>query len=66
MKRTLRIEGMTCPHCVMAVKQELEQVEGLEVKQVEIGKAEVEYDEALVDDQKIAEAIDEAGYQLTD
>jgi len=63
-KRNLKIEGMTCQHCVMAVKKELEQVEGLTVKRVEIGRAEIEYDENLVSDQRIADAVDEAGYQL--
>ena len=60
----LKIEGMSCEHCVMSVKKELEKVAGVRVEAVEIGKARVQYDESRVTRQEIARAIDEAGYQL--
>ncbi|MGB2960064.1 MAG: cation transporter [Bacteroidota bacterium] len=60
----LKIEGMSCEHCVMSVKKELEKVAGVRVESVEIGKARVQYDESRVTRQEIARAIDEAGYQL--
>ena len=60
----LKIEGMSCDHCVMSVKKELEKVAGVRVEAVEIGKARVQYDESRVRRQEIASAIDEAGYQL--
>lgn len=57
------IEGMSCNHCVMAVKRELAKLEIL-VKDVAIGKAEVEYDEQKIEKSKIIGAITEAGYQV--
>ncbi|MGB5875616.1 MAG: cation transporter, partial [Bacteroidota bacterium] len=60
----LKIEGMSCEHCVMSVKKELEKVAGVRVESVGIGKARVQYDESRVTRQEIARAIDEAGYQL--
>ena len=59
----IKIEGMSCNHCVMAVKDELSNLD-LNVKNVEIGKAEIEYDENKVNRKEIEDAIDEAGYKV--
>ena len=61
---TLQIEGMSCGHCVKAVRQALDDLDGVEVRNVEIGTAEVSYDPAVVDPKQIDEAIDEAGYTV--
>ncbi len=60
----LKIEGMTCGHCVMSVKKELGKVPGIVVDDVQIGKAKIHYDESKVTEQVLARAIDEAGYKL--
>jgi copper chaperone CopZ len=59
----LTIHGMTCAHCVMHVKQALDGVDGLEVKDVQVGKAKVWYeDENVVDILK--GKVEEAGYKI--
>jgi copper chaperone len=59
----LTIEGMSCGHCVMHVKQALDAIDGIEVENVQIGKARVWYD-----DEKLAsvlsEKVEEAGYRV--
>ena len=60
----LKIEGMSCGHCVMSVKKELGKVPGIVVDDVQIGKAQIHYDESRVTEQALARAIDEAGYKL--
>ena len=60
----LNIEGMTCGHCVMHVKNELVKLADVRVDDVQIGKARVQYDETKVNMQDFARAIDEAGYKL--
>jgi len=60
----LKIEGMTCGHCVMSVKKELGKVAGLTVQNVELGRALVQYDEATVTADQLAKIIEEAGYEL--
>jgi copper chaperone len=60
----LTIQGMTCGHCVMHVKQALDTIDGLEVEDVQIGKARVWFDDEKVVKPLIAEKIDEAGYKL--
>lgn len=60
----LRIEGMTCSHCVMHVKQELSRLSHVQVDDVQIGKAKVQYDDAKVSMLDFANAIERAGYKL--
>ena len=63
MKQIIRIEGMSCNHCVMSVKKNLSKLDLKEVE-VEIGLAEVEFDESKVKEKEIIETIEEAGYQV--
>jgi copper chaperone CopZ len=60
----LTIQGMSCGHCVMHVRQALSKINGLNIQNVEIGKAIVEFDETVVTNQLIAKTIEEAGYKL--
>jgi copper chaperone len=64
-QKEFKIEGMSCGHCVMAVKKELQKIENLKIDNVKIGSAKVEFDENQIDNQKIIDAIEEAGYKVT-
>ena len=61
MSTTLKVNGMTCMHCVAAVKKALEQVPGVETAEVSLDKAR-----AVVtgdaDVQAMVAAIKEEGY----
>jgi copper chaperone len=61
--KEIKIEGMSCGHCEMAVRKELSRLDDVKVKTVKIGEAVVEYDETKTDEQKIYNAIEEAGYK---
>ncbi len=63
MTKEFKIEGMSCHHCVMAVKKELSKL-NLESADVQIGSAKVTFDESKVSSAKVAEAITEAGYKV--
>ncbi len=63
MKKTIKIDGMSCNHCVMNVKKNLSKLDLKEFK-VEIGSVEVEFDESEVNEKEIFEAIEEAGYKV--
>jgi copper chaperone CopZ len=66
---TVSVDGMTCAHCVRAVTDELNAVEGITVVNVDLhaGAASlVQFRSSRpVDETEIAAAIDEAGYSLT-
>jgi copper chaperone CopZ len=63
MKTLVRVEGMTCQHCVRAVFTALGGVEGITRADVRIGSAEVEHDGSVTVEQ-IGEAIAMAGYRV--
>jgi copper ion binding protein len=59
---TLKIDGMSCGHCVARVEKALQKLDGVQVIRVEVGAAEVAYDPARTPFAKIREALDDAGY----
>ncbi len=59
---TLSISGMTCGHCVAAVSNALKSVEGVQVEDVRIGTAKVQYDESKVSAAHLAQLVTEEGY----
>lgn len=63
-KVLLSIEGMHCGHCVGAVRGALEQLRGVDVKEVSIGSAEVSYDPDAISRDEVTEALDEEGYHV--
>jgi copper chaperone len=58
----LTIEGMTCDHCVRAVKNRLAVTPGVQVEQVEVGTARLLYDPAKTSVDVIEDAIADEGY----
>lgn len=58
----IAIEGMSCGHCVAAVKGALGRLDGVQVKDVAIGSATVAYDASAVTPERIAEAVEDEGY----
>ena len=59
---TLRIDGMSCGHCVARVEKALSKLDGVSVRRVAIGSAEIDYDPSRITFAGIREAIDDAGY----
>lgn len=64
IKKELLIEGMSCVHCIDAVRKSLDKIEGIKVISVEIGKAVVEYDKNNSVETEINTAIKNAGYKI--
>ncbi len=64
-RKTLKIAGMTCSHCVMSVTKRLNQIDGVsaEVK-LSNGSAVVSYDREI-DDKVLKDALEAIGYRVT-
>ncbi len=60
----LRIDGMSCQHCVRAVFTALTPVDGITSADVSIGAAVIEHDGRATPD-ALREAIAESGYAVT-
>jgi copper chaperone len=66
-KAALTIKGMTCGGCVAAVKLQLRRTEGVIAYEVSLekGEAEVTYNSAKTDPERIAESVSKTGFQAT-
>jgi copper chaperone len=64
--KTLKIQGMTCNHCVMRVAKALKGVSGVQDANVDMQKAEavVTFDESKVAQDQLSTAVVEAGYKV--
>jgi copper ion binding protein len=65
MKTTLKIEGMSCEHCVHHVGEALKGVAGVSSAKVDLKKksAEVEHGDAVTQ-AALKAAVEEAGYEV--
>jgi copper chaperone CopZ len=61
----IRIDGMTCQHCIRAVFTALGAVEGVERADVQLGRATLEHDGRATLD-AVRDAVAVAGYRVID
>lgn len=61
---TLKVEGMSCQHCVMRVKKAIDSLNGIVSSDVQIGLVNVKFDDSKVDIETIEKAITGAGYRV--
>jgi copper chaperone len=63
--KSIKIKGMSCQHCVMAVTKALGAIDGIKNVQVDLKTATATYDETKpVDAKVVAAAIKKAGYEV--
>lgn len=65
-KIMLNVEGMSCSHCVNAVKKAVGAIDGVGAVTVDLegGTVTVEYDGARVSPDRIKSGIEEQGYDV--
>ena len=62
----LDVSGMSCGHCVGAVRDALAGVPGVKVDEVRIGSASVTIDESKTKVSQLVDAVSDAGYEATE
>ena len=62
---TYTVTGMTCGHCVSAVKEEVLAIPGVTGVDLDLGGAMTVHSEAPVDFDRVVEAVYEAGDQYS-
>lgn len=64
---TLRVDGMTCPSCKVAVRTALSKLDGVKDAKVDVAnkRATVEYDPSKVTPQQLVDAVNRLGYQAS-
>ena len=60
---SIPIAGMSCGGCVNSVRNALARVPGVQVQQVEVGSATVEYDPGVTGPESVRHAIINAGFE---
>lgn len=63
---TLNVNGMSCSHCEKAVKEALNQLEGVFNTAVNLEEKTVivQYDDMLITERVLKEAIEDVGYDV--
>ena len=63
-ERNYVVDGMTCGHCEVAVREEVSQLEGVDEVDVDHGTGRLTVRGSGVDDAAVKAAVEEAGYRL--
>ena len=66
MNETLKVQGMSCAHCVNAVETSVGELQGVSSVTVDLGKGEVAvaFDNSQTSLNKIQETIEDQGYDV--
>lgn len=65
MELIFKVDGMSCGHCVMAVKKELNKA-NISDYRVEIGKVVVNTEKDQKTSEQVIKAIEDAGYRVVE
>lgn len=63
MNKSILIDGMFCKHCVRAVREALEKIDGVNIELIGIGEACVDTS-ACVTDEMLKKAVEGEGYTV--
>ncbi len=64
MRKLLKIEGMSCGHCVMHVQSALEDVSGVTSAKVDLMERSAMVEGEALSDQALRAAVADAGYKV--
>jgi copper chaperone len=62
--RDYTVEGMTCSHCVLSVREEVVEVAGVSAVDVDLASGRMTVTGQDVDDDAVRQAVAEAGYEV--
>lgn len=63
--KTIKVRGMSCRHCVMAVTKALSSIDGIKNVSVDLDSDSASYEETKpIDSKIIEEAVRKAGYEV--
>ena len=60
---TYSVPAIHCEHCVMSIREEVAEVEGVDAVDVDLGTKVVTVRGSALDDSALRAAIEEAGYE---
>ena len=64
IERTYTVQGMTCGHCVLSVREEVAELAGVETVDVDLASGRVTVTGSDVADEAVRAAVADAGYEV--
>ncbi len=64
-EKTYTVQGMTCGHCELSVREEVEEVAGVDSVKADRSTGRLVVRGESIDDEAIRQAVEAAGYELT-
>jgi copper chaperone CopZ len=61
---TYRVEGMTCGHCALSVREEVSEVVGVRDVDVDVESGRLTVSGDGFSDEHVKDAVEEAGYRM--
>jgi copper chaperone len=62
--RGYTVEGMTCSHCVLSVREEVSEVPGVRAVDVDLASGRLTVTGSGLDDDAVRDAVAAAGYEV--
>ena len=62
--RHFTVAGMTCDHCVLSVREEVSEIDGVETVDVDLASGDLAVSGDGVTDEAVKAAVGEAGYEV--
>jgi copper chaperone CopZ len=62
--REYTVQGMTCSHCVLSVREEVSEVRGVSAVDVDLDSGRLTVTGESIDDEAVRAAVAEAGYEV--
>ena len=63
-EKTYTVEGMTCGHCELSVRESVEELAGVESAQADRSTGRLTVRGKRIDDAAVREAVEAAGYEV--
>ncbi len=63
---SFKVPGMSCEHCKMAITKAIDQLEGVQSVEIDLGRklVNVTYEETKINPTELEKAINNAGYEV--
>ena len=62
--RDYAVQGMTCAHCVLSIREEVSEVPGVHAVDVDLASGRVSVSGRDIDEDAVRAAVAEAGYEV--
>ena len=63
-EKSYTVVGMSCDHCVLSVREEVSEVDGIDAVEVDLAAGRLHVRGANISDAAVGDAVAEAGYEV--